>query len=543
MRRAPFLAALLSLAIGCAGGSPPPIPPYPGVIAPFPPPRPKAAKKLAPVAPPDRPYGSAEELSRSLDAHLASFGAEWGEPHGFHGYVLVRDRGETVYAKAWGMANREKKSSLDGDTRFRVGSLTKMFTAAAVLALEEEKKLAVDDRVRKHLPELPASWDKVTLRHLLNQSSGIPDYASRMLAERAKKHTPAQVLAVVKDLPLAFEPGARFDYSNTNYFVLGLVAEKVAGKPFAAFLAERVLDRAGMKRSSLEDAPTLPNSAVGYQLDEVDQLVPADPVDFSVPFAAGALRSTPNDLVRWHEALAGGKVLSEGAREKLFTPALGGYAMGFIRAAGEGGDLLWHSGGIDGFQSFFARLPERDACVVVLSNDGVTPTTELGLEIARAVARGKAFTPRAERKTAVLPADLAKNAPGDYALTDASRKALADAKIPEHHVEGIRGVTLRKPAKRAPKGVPSAALPQLVLKPVGQPPLPLFAAEGGALFSKVAGVEITVELDPKTKKAKGLVLRQSGLELAYAPGKAPPPAKAPPDLKAPAPKAPPPKKK
>lgn len=555
-RLAKVSSLALALALGACGSWEPPAAPSHSLVLPYagtPKPKPKPPAVVAPSL----GYGTREAFGEKVDAFVASFGKTWGEAHAFHGYVLVAEKGALVYGKGFGFADRAKKTPALADTRFRIGSVTKPFTATLVLALEEKGKLGLADPVRKHLPDLPAAWDAVTLEHLLSHTSGIANYTDekKLMDRRDKKHAPAEVLAPVRDKPLAFEPGSRFAYSNTNYFLLGLVVEKVTAGTFADALAKHVLAPAKLTKTSLVDDPAGADAAVGYSLDEAGRLVTARPIDMSVPFSAGALRSTADDLLRFDRALAGDALLGAASKAKLWAPRKDGYALGFtIGRVGEL-EVQSHGGGIDGFTSYFARVPAVDAVVIALSSSDGVPAVRVARPVLEALIKGDAPKPAEERAVGAATADEVKAFAGSYGLSDGSR-AEVEKLMPPSAVATFETLVVRPPAKPSKDGAP------LVLAPVGQDALALFPSGTGSWFGKVAGVVLTPE--PPAKKG-GVVtkvtLAQSGLTLVFERGKKPakpavvtkappaktPPAKAPPakapPAKAPPAKAPPTKKK
>jgi len=339
--------------------------------------RPRPLAALPPVAPlPAAAAATAEPLPTPLperlgewiDAYVSALSRTRGEASAFNGYVMVARDGKPVFAKSYGLANRETGAIADSDTRFRIGSITKQFTAVAVLQLAERGNLHLDDALARYVPGLPFG-DHVALYHLLTQTSGITSYTdvAALMKEHDKPHTRAQVLASFADTPLAFEPGTQFQYSNSNYFLLGMVIEKTTGGSYEDYLQRNVLGPAGMTRTSTIDAPDAPNTAVGYTVRD-GAIVPAGPVDMSLPFAAGALRSTPGDLVKWDRALAGDTLLGEASRRRMLSPMHDGYAYGVEVEAIAGRQVVEHNGGINGFTSQLSRVPSEGLVVAVLSN-------------------------------------------------------------------------------------------------------------------------------------------------------------------------------
>ena len=220
----------------------------------------------------------------------------------FMGSVLVAQKGKVLFSKGYGWADVEWNIPNSPTTRFQIASMTKQFTAAAILLLEERGKLKTDDLVKKYLPDAPASWDKITLYNLLTMTSGLADHAAEY------EPTPPDRL-IFADKPLEFQPGEKWDYKNTNYLVLGYLLEKVSGQSYADFLQENIFRPLGMNDSALDsNVAIVPHRASGYLLG-ADGIENAERTNISGALSAGGLYSTTDDLLRWEEGLFGGKVL------------------------------------------------------------------------------------------------------------------------------------------------------------------------------------------------------------------------------------------
>jgi CubicO group peptidase (beta-lactamase class C family) len=498
-----FAALLLLAAAGVAGaacGEKAPAPASPATVA----------SSTGPVAPPTPalhlpppPYGTKEALARMIDAHAAGYGSAWGPGFAPSGYVLVARGGETVYGHAFGVANPKTGARADENTRFRIGSLTKQFTAVAALKLASEKKLSLEDPVKKWVPALPAAFDAVTVRHLLAQTSGIASYTldSELMAERSKPTQPGRVLKTFTEKPLAFTPGSQFEYSNSNYFLLGLVIERASGLPYERYLQEKVLVPAGMTRTSTVDAPDAPNTAVGRTMDESDQVVETKPIDMSIPFAAGALRSTPHDLVMWDRALAAHSLLDTETETLRTTPVKSDYAFGVMRQNKHGHDVESHNGGIDGFSSHLSRVPDLGLVVVVLMNSDAFETDKLAGSVLRMALEGKAVAPPVERKVLPFDASVADAISGDYAIAPESKQALAKL-LPAPVLESVLTTTVTNDGRK------------VTMKPNGQGAFTLYFGENNVLFTKKSGIAVTAQKDP-TGKVTGISLEQGRLTIDY----------------------------
>ncbi len=411
-----------------------------------------------------------------------------------------------IFHKAYGLANREKGVAADDDTRFRIGSLTKQFTATAILQLAKKGLLKVEDPIRKYLPDYPAAaGDKITIHQLLTHTSGIPNYTNddELMKRRSKPISRSELLATFQSKPLDFEPGSRFAYSNSGYFVLGVILEKVAGKSYEDYLQENILRPAGMTRTSTIDAPDAPDTAAGYAVNALEEITPAEPIDMSIPFSAGAIRSTARDLVAWDSALRGEKILDAASQARMYTPEKDGYAYGWNISEVEGKKVIAHGGGIDGFATYIARAPEEKLVVIALFNKEKFSAGTVANAALQMALSGKPASPKAERATVALDAALMGSWVGDYVLTEASRKEL-EAKLTSGVVKSILSIAVTTEAGR------------LFFKPVGQSRTQVFRGEDGGLFTKRSGIDFTAEAGSgPAAPIKGLTLKQHGLEMRY----------------------------
>jgi CubicO group peptidase (beta-lactamase class C family) len=301
----------------------------------------------------------------------------------FMGSVLVARGGEVLFSKGYGFANAEWDIPNSPSTKFRLGSLTKQFTAACILILEERGKLKTSDPVKKYLPDAPPAWDKITIYNLLTHTSGIPEFTAQPDYETIKlsPSSPRQTYDRLRDKSLAFQPGERFSYSNSNYLLLGFLIEEISGDSYEKFLQHNVLTPLGLRDTGYDSRALLPRRASGYSRSG-GELVNADYIHMSIPQAAGALYSTTEDLLRWEQGLFGGKLLSAASLKKMTTPFKATYACGLGVRTINGHKIISHDGGIEGFETFLAYYPEDRLTVVVLANlNGSTPAAR-ALELA-----------------------------------------------------------------------------------------------------------------------------------------------------------------
>lgn len=297
----------------------------------------------------------------------------------FMGTVLVARGDSVVFSKAYGSANLEWDIPNTPATKFRIGSVTKQFTAAAILLLEERGRLSTDDLVSQHIPDAPRAWEKITIFHLLTHTSGIPNFTSfpDYQSTMSLAITPERLVARFRDKPLDFEPGQKMTYSNSGYALLGFLIEKISGQPYSQFLQENIFGPLKMSDSGYDsNFLVISRRASGYSPGAGGPMNAAF-VHMTIPHAAGALYSTTADLLRWNQALYGGKVLSAASLKKMTTPFMNNYGFGIVILAGTR-TRYWHNGGINGFNSFLAYYPESRVTVVVLANVNGPAADELG---------------------------------------------------------------------------------------------------------------------------------------------------------------------
>ena len=291
--------------------------------------------------------------------------------------VLLERDGKTLLRKAYGMADLELGVALEPDMVFRIGSITKQFTAVATLMLEADGKLSVKDDITKHLPDYPTGGKTITVEHLLTHTSGIKSYTSLpgWMDTLYKDVSHEEVLEVFKDEPMDFDPGTRWLYNNSGFYLLGLVIEAASGQDYGTFLEERIFEPLGMNDTALGDHQRIiARRARGYHRNG-ETLQNAPYISMKWPYAAGALVSTVDDLSRWNRALQAGEVVSKETLQRLWTdyPTTDGestfYGYGWGLAEVEGHRVIHHGGGIHGFSTFALTVPEKGLFLAVLSND------------------------------------------------------------------------------------------------------------------------------------------------------------------------------
>jgi CubicO group peptidase (beta-lactamase class C family) len=321
---------------------------------------------------------SAQDIISTTDTYLSNL----VKARLFSGSVLIARNGEVLVKTGYGEADRHKHLANTAQTKFRLGSLTKQFTAMAILILQARGKLNVHDRICTYLSDCPTPWQQITIHHLLTHTSGIPDFARfpDFIATRGSASTPTETIARFKDKPLDFQPGEKFSYSTSGYVVLGALIEPASGKRYEAFLQENIFVPLQMVDSGYDHNNG--GLAIGYR----DRTNLADFIDMSVPYAAGGLYSTVQDLYRWDRALYTDKLIPKNLRDKMFTP-FGGFGYGYGWGIGKEGDrpVVSHIGGIQGFSSSIARYPNDKVVIIVLGNREDLNSGDIGVQLAKIV--------------------------------------------------------------------------------------------------------------------------------------------------------------
>ena len=291
--------------------------------------------------------------------------------------VLVGQNGKVLFEKGYGMADVEHKLAVSPHTKFRIGSITKQFTAAMILKLQEEGKLSVTDKLSKYLPDFPRGGE-VTLVQLLTHTSGIHSYTERkgFMETVTKPINTADLVNLFKNDPYDFDPGTKWRYDDSGYALLTYIIEKVSGTTYADFLQKTLLTPLGMSNTGVHRSDeALKNVALGYQYTEGKFSRPVN-WDMSRASGAGSIYSTVEDLFRWNEAIFNGQALREASLKAAFTPvkvaenveSAGGYGFGWGIGTFRGSQEIDHGGGLPGFSSFLMRLPKEKFTVVVLAN-------------------------------------------------------------------------------------------------------------------------------------------------------------------------------
>ncbi len=423
-------------------------------------------------------HGGAQDVSRMdriIQSHVDS--------KQFMGSVLVAQSGKVLLNKGYGSANLEWDIPDSPQTKFRLGSLTKQFTAAAILLLEERGKLRTDDLVAKYLPDAPASWAKITLANLLTHTSGIPNFTSfpDYSTTEATPTTPEQLVARFRDKPLNFQPGEKWEYSNSGYVLLGYLLEKISGQRYQDFVRDNLFAPLGMTESGYDSrAAIILHRAAGYS-PGANGPVNAGYIDMSIPFSAGALYSTTEDLWRWEQGLFGGKVLTTASLKKMTTPFKNDYAYGLAVRTTHGYTVLEHGGGIEGFNTQLAYDPDGKLAVIVLGNLNGAAPGEIAGQLMSLLHGEKVVLP-SERKEITVSTDVLRQYVGTYQLAPTFSIVIT--------LEGNR----------------------LMSQATNQPALPLFPESETSFFLKAVDAQIEFAKNDKGE-VSSLTLRQGGNEM------------------------------
>lgn len=409
----------------------------------------------------------------------------------FSGSVLVAKGGKVVLSKGYGMASYELDVPNTPQTKFRLGSITKQFTAMAIAQLQERGLLKVEDPITKYLPDYPKeTGDKVTVYHLLTHTSGIPSFTNSPDYPQIKmnKFSGEKLLAWMKGKPLEFAPGENYKYNNSGYFLLGYIIEKVSGRPYEQFMQENIFTPLGMKDTGFDrNHMVIKNRAAGYAV-KGKELENSEYIDMTVPGGAGAMYSTVEDLYSWDRALYTEKLVKKATLEKVYTPYRSNYAWGWVVNEQFNRKRVNHGGGIEGFNTIIVRFINDDVCIVALSN--TIPAT-LG--------------PMSERLAALLFGEKYE-LPQDEVPPSARKEIKVDPKIFDAYVGDyeLRPDFIMTVTKEGDR---------LMVTPTGQPKSEIFPESETKFFSKVVNAQIVFN-----KNDKGVVeqmtLYQNGREVA-----------------------------
>lgn len=417
---------------------------------------------------------------------VVSAEADTGE---YMGAVLVAKRDQILLDKGYGSANLEWGIANTPAAKFRIGSVTKQFTAAAILLLEERGQLDLDAPLTTYWAEAPEAWEAITVRHLLQHTSGIPNVTSFEDFGTIKflPTTRDELIARFSGEPLDFEPGAEWSYSNSGYLMLSAIVEEVGGEDYAAFVKTNIFDPLGMTDTAIDvTADIVKMRASGYFPGD-DGPSNAEYVNMAIPQGAGALYSTTHDLLKWQRGLFGGEVLSAESLAAMTAPGVPArgdatYGLGVLVTESDAGKMVWHGGGIEGFNAWLGHDPDQDITVVVLANINGGQASSLGLKMME-LARG-----------------------GDVVLASEMVEGSVDAAALAEY-EGTYAVAPQFKIRMFVED------DMLMTQATGQPAFPLFAGEeADHFFLKVVEARVRFNRDDDGE-VESLTLFQGGREI------------------------------
>ena len=316
--------------------------------------------------------------------------SRWIERYEENGYlngsILIASNENILLNKGFGMANWEHAVPNKPTTKFKIGSLTKAFTAMGIFQLHEKGKLCIDDCISKYLPNYPQG-EKITIYHCLTNTTGIPNYTSFPDFWTKTMRLPLTLYELIdsfKHLELNFKPGSNFEYSNSGYTLLTAIIEKVSDMSFAEYIRENICRPLGMDNTGCDNGIEIAiDLASGYSFWE--NPIHSAYADLSFPLGAYGVYSTTEDLFRWDQALRSSQLLKKELMEKMFTPNLSSYASGWVLSEILGRKCMHHYGDVSGFSSNFLRFTDEQITIIFLSNMNVTPVTHLTQEMAKVI--------------------------------------------------------------------------------------------------------------------------------------------------------------
>lgn len=318
-------------------------------------------------------HESAKLNNKVIQFKLIKYMNDYSKKNGFSGTILISKDDDILLNRGYGMANYDKKVANTPHTVFEIGSLTKQFTAAAILMLQENKLLSVQDPISKYVPDYP-NGDKIKIYNLLTHTSGIPDYLNFVESIETGKHTytTEELINLFKNKPLDFDTGTSFKYSNSNYILLGYIIEKVSNMKYEDYMEKNILKPLELNETGfLSKKPQIKNKAVGYSIINIEfnSYIPSPEVEDSLPYSAGEIYSTDEDLYRWEKALFAGKLIKKESLNEMFTPHLSNYGYGWFIDKSAGGDkIISHNGNTIGFSSYVSKDVDKNCILIILSN-------------------------------------------------------------------------------------------------------------------------------------------------------------------------------
>jgi len=401
----------------------------------------------------------------------------------FSGSVLIAQNGRILISKGYGMANYEHEVPNNSQTKFRIGSLTKQFTAMAIMMLEEQELLSINDYLKEYMPDYP-NGDKIKIKHLLTHTSGIPDHTELPgfnKERRVYQYDVVKTIEAFKNKPLEFTPGEKFNYSNSGYILLGCIIETVTQMSYEDFVVKHIFKSLNMAHSGYESyREIIKHQANGYSIKN-KEIIKAEYRIISNAHASGALYSTVEDLYLWDRALYTEKLIKKSSLQKMFTPFKDqyGYGWGIVKLFNR--RMVGHNGETEGFRLNISRFIDDDACIIILSNFEQTPVGKISADLA-AILFGEPYTiPKAKQTIKVNPKIL-----NDY--------------VGEYEVSPKFSFTITKENN------------QLFCQPTGQDKLEIYPESETTFFLKKIDAQISF-IREENGDVKKLILYQGGQEV------------------------------
>lgn len=303
----------------------------------------------------------------------------------FNGTILVAHKEQTLYKQSFGKANYDWDIPNTATTKFRIGSITKIFTAVAILMLVEEKKLQLHDTLDQFIPTFPKG-NQIMIEHLLSHTAGVGNITAQhnFLIQSYQPRTPDELIQWIITCPFESSPGEKFNYSNSGYIILGHIIEVINGISYEEFLKKKILYPLSMMNTDVDLNHTIQkHKATGYELHPIHDLQNTSFIHMSNSYSAGGLFSTAEDLYIFDQAIKENRLLSNSMTSRMFTAGSYGNGYGWnIAMAGENSKLVFHHGGINGFTSSYLRLIDKEATIIILSNVSTLVTSTLANDIA-----------------------------------------------------------------------------------------------------------------------------------------------------------------
>jgi len=379
-----------------------------------------------------------KQLAESIDALMsAKF-----KPAAPGCQILIAKKGQVIYQKAFGSANLELNVPISPDMVFKLGSITKQFTAVAILQLVEQGKISLQDSLQQYIKDFPSKGYRITIENLLTHTSGLKDYMQVDYAATNMERwdlEPKQLIDSFKNIPLEFEPGTKFRYSNSGYFLLGYIIEKVTGKSFQSNIQDNLLKPLMLFHTYFDTANIIiPKRVNGYR-KENETFKNADFWSMNIAWSAGGLISNTEDLLKWHNGLYSYKILKKETLEKAFTPfklkdgVSTGYGYGWFIKEINGIKSIEHAGAITGFLTNEIYFPEEDIFIAALFNSGDAPKDELSQTLLELVLE-KSFQPAIKINDTIMNAYV-----GTYSLVTDSRRTITIFKENDHLTASVSG--------------------------------------------------------------------------------------------------------